>query len=143
MPGRLVFETTAGTGSGSSLLTVGACEFRSDAPARAIVKALLPDGTIDLGLDLDLGFTGADAPARAFFKLDGSTLSATTNTIVCPGTNMSSVFDSSWHWLRVGDPAAYKVSADGRTIEGRSVEAGPPGGGITIVTNWKFTALRE
>ena len=143
MPGRLAFETTAGTGSGSSLMTVGQCEFRSVAPARAIVKSLLPDGTIDVGLDLDLGFGGADAPTRAFFKFDGSTLSATTNTVVCPGNNQSSVFDSSWTWLRVGDPAAYAVSADGRTIEGRAVEPGPPGAGITIVTDWKFNALRE
>ena len=143
MPGRLVFETTTGTGSGSSLMTVGECEFRSVAPARAIVKSLLPDGTIDVGLDLDFGFTGADAPSRAFLKLDGSTRSATTNTVVCPAVNQSSVTDSSWQWLRVGDLSAYTVSADGRTIEGRSVETGPPGAGVTIVTNWKFTAVRE
>jgi hypothetical protein len=145
LPGRLIFDTTGGTVGGDSRTTLGECLATSVATSRTAVKLPIPDGTIDVNLDLDLGFgtAGGEPPNRGFLKLAGSSRLATNNTLACPTVTQTSMFDSSWDWLRVSDLTPYAVAADGRTIEGRLAESGPPGSGITIVTNWKFTALRE
>ena len=143
MPGRLVFETTAGTGSGSSLMTVGAVrvpERRAGAGDREVAAARRHDRRRPRPRPRLRRGRCADSRVLQVRRLDAV---GDDEHVVCPGDNQSSVFDSSWSWLRVGDPAAYAVSTDGRTIEGRSVESGPPGAGITLVTDWKFNAVRE
>ena len=101
------------------------------------------DGTVDFNLDLDLGFSeiGGASPDRKLITLTGSSMLATTSTIVCPGVNQVASGTQSWEWMHVDDPIQYTVSADGQTIEGRFTSPLP--GGYTINSVWKFTAVRE
>ena len=101
------------------------------------------DGTVDFNLDLDLGFgeIGGASPDRKLVTLMGSSMLATTSTLVCPGVHQVATGTQSWNWLHVDDPTVYAVSADGRTIEGRFISPLP--GGYTIDSRWKFTAVRE
>ncbi len=143
LPGRLVFETSEGSVSGSSTAVAGECTFGSVGAGRAARRLPMPDGTIGLNLDLDLGFgqIGGESPDRKLVTLSASSLLSTTNTVVCPTQTQTSTFDSSWDWLHVDEPELYQASADGRTIEGRFNRTVP--GGTTINTVWKFTAMRE
>jgi hypothetical protein len=144
LPGRLRFETSAGLISGNGTATLGACSLTLVGASRAPVKGeVFPAGTIDMNLDLDLGFglIGGDPPNRKFLALTGFTTLSTTSTLVCPAITQITTGDSGWDWLRVDDPALYNVSADGQTIEG-TFNAVLPGGG-TIKSLWRFTSVRE
>ena len=143
IPGALVFETTAGTLSGSGRSQQGLCTINSAAATRTATRMPVPDGTLFVNLDLDLGFGGLGATEpidRNFRTLSGLSTLATTVTEICPGQTLTSTGPQSWDWLRVDDPALYGVSADGRTIEGRFTSTVL---GTTVTTVWKFTALRE
>ncbi|MEO8525002.1 MAG: Ig-like domain-containing protein [Caldimonas sp.] len=143
LPGRLVFEPFEGNVGGDSTSTLGECTFTSVGAGRAARRLPLSDGTIDVNLDLDTGFgqIGGEAPDRKMLQLTGSAILSSTNTVACPAYTQTSVFDTSWDWLKVDDPALYQVSTDGRSIEGRYTRS--LGGGVSIDTLWKFTALRE
>lgn len=143
LPGRLRFETSIGNVGGDSRATLGACTLTSAGATRAAGRLPLPDGTIDFNLDLDLGFgqIGGQAPDRKLITLASSSTLSTTNTLACPTGTQTSVFDTTWDWLHVDEPALYPVSADGRTIEGRFTSNLPGGGSINTI--WKFTAQRE
>ena len=143
IPGAIVFETTAGTISGSSRTQAGECTITSTAAARAAARLPVPDGTIFANLDLDLGFGGvgaADPIDRTFRTLSGLSTLVTSNTEVCPNFTLTSAGPLAWDWLKVGDPALYTVSANGRTIEGRFTSSFL---GTTHDSVWKFSALRE
>ncbi|MEO7008767.1 MAG: Ig-like domain-containing protein [Caldimonas sp.] len=144
LPGRIVFETTAGTIFGSMISTQGECTVTLDGASKTASRTPLPDGTIDVNLDLDLGFgglgSGVDGPDRKFLKLSGLSTLTTLHKEVCPAFTLSSTGPQVWDWLHVDDPAAYQVSADGQTIEGRFTSQGA---GVTINSIWKFTAVRE
>lgn len=143
LPGRLVFETTGGVVSGNATVNQGACAITSIGASRTALMTPNPDGTIDVNLDLDLGFGGIGAPGpdRKFLALTGLSVLSTTNTEVCPTFTLTSTGNQSWDWLRVGEPNLYSVSDDGQTIEGRFT--GTAAGIATINTIWKFTAMRE
>ena len=144
LPGAIVFETTAGSISASSRAVLGGCTITSAVTTRAAGRMPIPDGTIFANLDLDLGFGGLggtpDPIDRRFRELSGLSTLATTTTEVCPGLTVTATGPNSWDWLKVTDPAAYSVSADGRTIEGRFTFSFL---GTTHTSVWKFTALRE
>ena len=144
LPGRLQFETSAGLIFGNGTATLGACSVTSAGANRVPVKGEVPPaGTIDLNLDLDLGFGqfGGDPPNRKFLALTGFTMLSTTTTMVCPAITQVSTGNQGWGWLRVDALENYKVSADGQTIEGTSTGVAP--GGTTINSVWRFTSLRE
>ena len=143
LPGRIRFETTAGLVSGRSVVTLGACVTTSVGAARAARQRPMPDGTIDLNLDLDLGFgdIGAEPPDRKLVTLSGSASLATASAFVCPTVTLNSAFDTSWDWLHTDDPSLYQVSTDGRAITGSFRSVSPAG--VTIESNWNFRALRE
>ena len=144
LPGAIVFETTAGSISGSGRSDQGPCTITSAAATRAATRMPIPDGTIFANLDLDLGFGGlggaTDPVDRRFRTLSGLSTLVTTLTEICPSQTLTSTGPQSWDWLRVDDPAAYSVSADGRTIEGRFTSAVL---GTTVNSTWRFTALRD
>ncbi len=144
LPGRLRFETSAGLIFGNGSATLGACSVTSVGANRVPVKGEAPPaGTIDMNLDLDLGFGqfGGEPPNRKFLALTGLTTLSTTTTQVCPNGTQVSTFNSSWDWLHTDTPGNYKVSADGQTIEGTFTAVVP--GGATINSVWKFTSVRE
>ncbi len=142
LPGRLIFEPASGLVQANSIQTYGCTTTLVGAP-----KTVLPGegghGGIDLNLDLDLGFSdlpGAEPPDRMLITLSGSSALSTTTTMVCPESTITSTRDQSWDWLRVDDPSLYTVSADGQVIEGRFTSVI---GTTTIVSVWRFTAMRE
>ena len=144
LPGRLQFETSAGLIFGNGTATLGVCSVTSVGANRVPVKGEVPPGgTIDMNLDLDLGFgqISSDPPNRKFLKLFGLTTLSTTTTVVCPNGTQVSTLDSSWDWLHTDVPGNYKVSTDGQTIEGSFTAVVP--GGATINSVWKFTSVRE
>lgn len=144
LPGRLIFETSAGNISGNGTTMLGVCSVTSVGANRVPVKGEVPPGgTIDMNLDLDLGFgqIGVEPPNRKFLKLSGLTTLSTTTTVVCPNGTQVSTLDSSWDWLHTDVPGNYKVSANGQTIEGTFTAVVP--GGATINSVWKFTSVRE
>ena len=144
LPGRLIFDTSAGNISGNGTTTLGVCSVTSVGANRVPVKGEVPPGgTIDMNLDLDLGFgqISGDPPNRNLLKLVGLTILSTTTTVVCPNGTQVSTLDSSWDWLHSEVPGNYKVSANGQTIEGTFTAVVP--GGATINSVWKFTSVRE
>lgn len=150
MPGRITFGTVAGTVSGRHTATPAeACTLTLDGQTKSLYRGLgsesLPaeDGTIDLNLDLDLGFgaIGGDPPNRNLITLNGSSVLTTTSTLVCPGVSQTSEGDQAWTWLSVALNGQFSVSADGQAIQGTRTEQTPSG--ATIKTTWKFTALRQ
>ena len=98
---------------------------------------------VDIGLDLDLGFgqIGGAPPDRKLVALSGFSFLDTTNTMLCPPTNVVSTGSQGWEWLHVDNPGGYSVSADGQTIEGRFTATLP--NGAVLDSQWKFTTLRE
>ena len=145
LPGRLVFETSAGVISARSTAVLGdGCTVTAVGSDKNAVKGSVPpEGTIDLNLDFDLGFggIGGEPPDRKLIVLSGSSRLSTRTTLVCGPVTQTSVGDQGWDWLRVDEPGLYKVSADGQSIEGRFSSLVP--GGATITTLWKFNAVRE
>jgi len=143
IPGAIVFETTAGSISANSRSQLGPCTITAAAVRRPATRLPVPGGTIYANLDLDLGFgaLGATEPVdRIFRTLSGLSTLVTNITEVCPGQTLTSTGPQSWDWLRVDDPALYSVSADGRTIEGRFTSTAL---GTTVLSTWRFTAVRE
>ena len=122
LPGRIIFETTGGTLFGTLTSTQGECTVTMDGATKTASRTPVPDGTIDVNLDLDLGFGALGAlegPDRKFLKLSGLSTLTTLRKEVCPTFTISSTGPQVWDWLHVDDPAVYQVSADGQTIEGR------------------------
>ena len=143
LPGRLVFLTTGGTISASSRLSMGLCSVTLDATPRAAAKLPVPDGTIDINLDLDLGFGGlgaVDPPDRGFLELSGVSSLVTLTREVCPTGVRTASGDQVWSWLGVDDLPSLSVSTDGQTIEGQQTTVAF---GTTTKTTWKFSAVRE
>jgi len=99
-----------------------------------------------LAVSLSLpGCGGGDDGAAADAEAGVPAPAAATGLAVFP-KSLSLAADSGGRLLALNGagPVAWTSSDPAvATIEGRSVENGPPGAGVTIVTNWKFTAVRE
>src|SRR5206468_4018935 len=121
----------------------GSCTVTLDATTRNATRTPVPDGTIDMNLDLDLGFSGLGVkpPDRTLLKLSGLSTLSTLSTQTCPTFTLTAANGQSWDWLRVDDPTVYKVSADGQSVEGTFSSTGA--GGATQKSVWKFSAMRE
>jgi hypothetical protein len=140
IPGRLYFETTAGSATGSSHTDAGGCTLTSTAGQRVIVKRDSPDGLLDYNLDLDMG--DGRGSNRDIVTLFGATVIGTQNKIECPNFNQTGTADQSWIWLQRPTPTnIFTVSADGQTIEANVSEPHPAGGFTKVI--FKFTSKRE
>ena len=143
LPGRLIFLTTGGTISANARISISLCNVTLDATPRVAAQLPAPDGTIDINLDLDLGFGGlgaVDPPDRKFLALSGASSLATLTREVCPTGVRTASGSQVWSWLGLDDLSSYQVSADGQTIEGRVTTVAF---GTTTTTTWKFSAVRE
>ena len=137
LPGRAVFEPRSGFIQGLQTGNLAACDLKLVGDRRLVVPA---DGTLDLNLDLDLGFS--EVPDRKLITFTGLATLVTTTTLTCPLSTVTSTGNSSWDWLQVDSEKTYTVSADGQTIEGQYINAFPLNR-TTITTRFKFTAVRE
>jgi hypothetical protein len=150
LPGRIIFGTSGGTVSGNSTVTPApGCTSTSVGATRNLFLGLGglqiagDDGSVDISLDLDMGFSqlGGASPDRKLVQLSGFSFLDTTVTVVCPGVHQVSTGSQGWEWLRVDDPTLFSVSADGQTIEGRFTATLPTG--AVLESQWKFTAVRQ
>ena len=150
MPGRIAFGTSGGQIRGDSRVVPGpGCLLTSVGASRNLYRGLGglfiagDDGSIDVNLDLDLGFgqIGGTPPDRKLIQLSGFSFLDTTHSLVCPQVNQVSTGSQGWEWLHVDDPSRYSVSADGQTIEGRFTATLATG--AVIDSQWKFTAVKE
>ncbi len=143
LPGRIIFGSSGGLVSGNStVIPAPGCTVTSVGAARNLIVAG-DDGSLDIGLDLDMGFgqIGGTPPDRTLVQLSGFSFLDTTNTLVCPQVSQTSTGSQGWEWLHVDDPSMYSVSADGQTIEGRFTGTLPTG--AVLDSKWKFTAIKE
>jgi hypothetical protein len=140
VPGRLYFETTGGSATGSQTTQIGDCTITATAGQRVIARRDIPDSNLDYNLDLDMGDgRGSD---REIVTLTGGTTISTQNTIQCSDFNQSSTADQAWIWLtRVNPTNTFFISADGQTMEANISEPHPAGGSTRLI--FKFTAKRE
>ena len=148
LPGRIVFGSSGGLVSGNSTVIPGpGCTATSVGATRNLgmggLLAAGDDGSLDIGLDLDMGFgqIGGTPPDRQLVQLSGFSFLDTTSTVVCPMVNQTSTGSQGWEWLHVDDPSQYSVSTDGQTIEGRFTATLPTG--AVLDSQWKFTAVKE
>jgi hypothetical protein len=137
-PGRIAFETTRGTATGSQVTPLGQCTITSGGALADITKHAIPDGRLEYNLDLHLGAN--DEPNRDLVAASGSTELFTTTTFRCPDFTQTTSDKQFWGWLEHSDIANLTVSADGQTIEGNLTETSPVG---TRKTTFKFTAKRQ
>ena len=85
LPGRINFGPVIGTVSGQQTNSVSACQYKLVSETKDLYRGLGSengppgdDGTIDVNLDLDLGFgaiAGAEPPDRQLITLSGSSVS--------------------------------------------------------------------
>lgn len=141
LAGRLQFEPRSGFIDGIAEERIGLCQSRQVGARRNVSTGVPPDGTLDLNLDLDLGF--GETPNRELITLTGFGSLLTTATASCPRVpDITTVGDQSWTWLQLDSEATYTVSADGQTIEGSYI-ASFPLTRSSIKTLFRFTAVRE
>jgi len=144
IPGRITFETSAGVVNGVQTGTIGTpmgtCTIDLFAADTPIVKKTPPDGTIDINLDLDIGF--GLPPDRNLITLAGNSILSTRQRLICPSGTETTTVDMSWNWFQVDDLNSREVSADGQKIEGEFNQSNPAIN-TTIRTLFNFSALRE